>query len=153
MKNPHKKTCAATNKNGTPCRSWTLPGSLYCSSHTLPPAPNVGAPAGNTNSLKHGAYSPHFTNDEAVRLITHAANLTLDDEIAVTRVITDRLLAYLSANTDDLTIIAPLLLNSTRTTARLLRDKRALSGTAADGLMDAIGAALDELSTEWGIEI
>ena len=36
---------------------------------------------------------------------------------------------------------------------RLLRDKRALSGEAADGLAGAIGQALDELSTEWGIDL
>ncbi len=33
---------------------------------------------------------------------------------------------------------------------RLLRDQRALSGTAADGIAGAIAQALDELSSEWG---
>jgi hypothetical protein len=42
--------------------------------------------------------------------------------------------------------------NATRL-GRLLRDKRALSGEAADGLSSAISQALDELSTEWGIEL
>lgn len=37
--------------------------------------------------------------------------------------------------------------------ARLLRDKRALSGQAADGIAGAIAQALDELSTEWGIQL
>ncbi len=36
---------------------------------------------------------------------------------------------------------------------RLFRDKRALSGEAADGLAGAISQALDELSNEWGIEL
>jgi hypothetical protein len=36
---------------------------------------------------------------------------------------------------------------------RLLRDQRALSGDSADGLLAAIGQALDELSTELGIEL
>ena len=36
---------------------------------------------------------------------------------------------------------------------RLLRDKRALSGDAADGLLDALGKALDEISTEVGIKL
>ena len=36
---------------------------------------------------------------------------------------------------------------------RLLRDKRALSGEAADGIAGAISQALDELSTEWGIDL
>ena len=36
---------------------------------------------------------------------------------------------------------------------RLLRDKRALSGEAADGLLECIGKALDEISTELGIAL
>jgi hypothetical protein len=36
---------------------------------------------------------------------------------------------------------------------RLLRDKRALSGESADGLLDCIGKALDEISTELGIKL
>ncbi len=32
---------------------------------------------------------------------------------------------------------------------RLLRDRRALSGDAADGISDAIAKALDELGSEW----
>ena len=36
---------------------------------------------------------------------------------------------------------------------RLLRDKRALSGDAADGLLDALGKALDEISTQLGIKL
>jgi hypothetical protein len=37
--------------------------------------------------------------------------------------------------------------------ARLMRAKRAVSGEAADGLADAFAKALDELSTEMGIEL
>ncbi len=36
---------------------------------------------------------------------------------------------------------------------RLLRDQRALSGQAADGMAGAIAQALDELSSEWGIQL
>jgi hypothetical protein len=36
---------------------------------------------------------------------------------------------------------------------RLLRDRRALSGESADGLLDALGKALDELSTELGVKL
>ena len=46
-----------------------------------------------------------------------------------------------------------LSLQATRTIARLLRDKRALTGEAADGISGAIAQALDELSTEWGIDL
>jgi hypothetical protein len=36
---------------------------------------------------------------------------------------------------------------------RLLRDQRALSGDSADGLLEAIGKALDEISTELGVKL
>jgi hypothetical protein len=36
---------------------------------------------------------------------------------------------------------------------RLLRDQRALSGKSADSLLDVIGKALDEISTELGIKL
>jgi hypothetical protein len=42
--------------------------------------------------------------------------------------------------------------NATRM-GRLLRDQRALSGAAADGLAGAIAQALDELSSELGREL
>jgi hypothetical protein len=37
--------------------------------------------------------------------------------------------------------------------SRLLRDRRALSGQAVDGLVGAIAQTLDELSTEWGVDL
>lgn len=36
---------------------------------------------------------------------------------------------------------------------QLLRARRALSGASADGLLDAIGKALDEISTELGVTL
>lgn len=36
---------------------------------------------------------------------------------------------------------------------RLMRDNRAITGEAADGIAGAIGRALDELGSEWGIEL
>ena len=43
-------------------------------------------------------------------------------------------------------------LNASRL-GRLLRDQRALSGEAADGIAGAIAQALDELSSELGAEL
>jgi hypothetical protein len=37
--------------------------------------------------------------------------------------------------------------------SRLLRDRRALSNEAADSLAGAVAQVLDELGTEWGIEL
>jgi hypothetical protein len=99
--------------------------------------------------------------------------MTLDDEIAIARVTLRRILALLSADRvhrgpqypgapDGTTVemtpldyarLAALSLAGARTVARLLRDKRALSGEAADGIAGAISQAIDELSTEWGIPL
>jgi hypothetical protein len=67
----------------------------------------------------------------------------------------DYLTRRLTAGTD-LTEVARLFAlhgqNASRL-GRLLRDQRALSGASADGLLAAIGQALDELSTELGIKL
>ena len=66
--------------------------------------------------------------------------------------------AYLDAHQDELSTaeLARLLSvhgeNAVRI-GRLLRDARALSGDAADGLLDAVGKALDEIATQWGLEL
>jgi hypothetical protein len=69
-----------------------------------------------------------------------------------------RLSAYIDTllNEDsDLADIANLLrihgMNASRL-GRLLRDRRALSGDAADGIAGAIAQALDELNSELGID-
>ena len=94
--------------------------------------------------------------------------MTLDDEIGCARVALRRLLILLDASDasrfDDPADVQPmtradyarlmgLALQAARTIARLLRDKRALSDTAADGITGAIGTALDELSTIWGVSL
>ena len=82
------------------------------------------------------------------------------DEIACARVALRRVLAALGAPGDETGLsasefarLATLAFQGTRTVSRLLRDQRALSGDAADGINGAIGAALDELSVMWGVEL
>ncbi len=66
--------------------------------------------------------------------------------------------AYIDAHQDVLstTELARLLSvhgeNAARL-GRLLRDAHALSGDAADGLLDAVGKALDEIATQLGIDL
>jgi hypothetical protein len=81
----------------------------------------------------------------------------LDEEIATTRIILRRLLRYMHENPNldaaALARLAPLAFRGSQTVAQLLRDQRALSGAASDGIAGAIGQALDELATEWGVEL
>ena len=54
---------------------------------------------------------------------------------------------------NDMAKLLGLLGQNASRIGRLLRDKRALSGDAADGLLSAIGKALDEISTELGVKL
>lgn len=65
----------------------------------------------------------------------------------------DRCLSEGSLSVQDLARLMALHSQNASRLGRLLRDKRALSGEAADGIAGAISQALDELSNEWGIEL
>jgi hypothetical protein len=158
----HSQKCSHTTTQGKPCRAWAMPGTdpPACSAHA---GRNVGAgaPAGNVNRRAHGFYSPALTEEELADLVAAADDLTLDDEIACARVLLRRIMRSLDINPDpetplsidDLHKLTSLALQAARTIARLLRDKRAISGEAADGIAGAIGQALDELANQWGLEI
>jgi hypothetical protein len=128
----------------------------------------AGAPRGNQNARTHGFYAAALDPQELADLIAYADDLSLDDEIACARVALRRVLTLLDVSdvsqydepTDaqpmtraDFARLMSLALQATRTIARLLRDKHALSGSAADGISGAIGTALDELSTIWGVQL
>lgn len=87
---------------------------------------------------------------------------SLDKEIALQRQVNERLLALWDGlehdqeadETRGLQVkVATALTAGTGRVARLLRDQRALSGEAAEGLTEAIAQALDELSTEVGVAL
>lgn len=124
-----------------------------------PAAPARGAQAHNANAREHGFYSDQFTAEELALIASLVQDPTLDDEIWMQRVLNRRLLAYVSGQEGDqipletIVKVAEALAAGTGRVARLLRDKRALSGKAADGIAGAIAAALDELSTELGVDL
>ena len=157
-----------------PCKAWAIRGSdpPRCSAHAGRNA-GAGAPPGNQNRRTHGFYASALLPEELADLVACSGDMTLDDEIAIARVTLRRILAFLSADRVhrgpeysrapegttvemtplDYARLAALSLAGARTVARLLRDKRALSGEAADGISGAISQAIDELSTEWGIPL
>jgi hypothetical protein len=140
-------------------------------------------PGSDKPNTKHGFYSSALDPTELADLVTFSDDMTLADEIAVCRVVLRRLLSILenppgpdrdacpeqacpeqrdracpersdrSDRITDYAKLAGLSLQAARTIARLLRDQRALSGKAADGIVAAIAQALDELSTEWGVQL
>lgn len=143
--------CIQTTRAGNPCQAWAIAGTdpPTCAAHLPRTAPPV---------TRHGFYSSSVAPDELADLVTYSADMTLDDEIGVTRIALRRSLKALSAPAPgqllvlaDFARLAAVVFQGGRTVARLLRDRRALSGEAADGIAGALAQAIDELSTEWGL--
>ena len=98
-----------------------------------------------------GFYSKIFSEDELldVARLAAAGDVSVDEEIGMLRICMRRVL---EANIDPAKTLQ-LLSRGAGQLARLMRAKRALSGDAAHGLADAFAKALDELSTELGIDL
>ena len=135
--NTDSKRCQALTAKGKPCKAWAMQDSDLCAAHS-------GRTA--TNRQTHGFYARPDRPFE-----------TIDDVIAAALDKQARLSAILDNSADlDGADLAKLLAihgqNASRL-GRLLRDKRALSGESADGLLSALGTALDEIATELGITL
>lgn len=137
------RQCLHLHPDGRGCRAWAMRDREppRCAAHRFDGGPAVGAPSGNQNRLEHGWYAqpgkPITTIEDAVE--------NLGEQLA-------RSTAIL-AETDEPEVfikIFNLHAQALSRQGRLLRDQRALSGDSADGLLDAIGQAIDELATEFG---
>ena len=124
------------------CRAWAMRGEELCYAHLR----------------KRGLYRRFFTEEEVQEIEEVASSslrdpagnqLTLDDVIEVLKVLIGRVLD----REEDSSKALPLVERGVRSLVSALRAKRALSGEAADGLAAAFAQALDELSTELGIEL
>ena len=146
-----KARCTHLTTAGQPCRAWALTGSdpPTCAMHAGR-VTGQGAPAGNRNAVRHGFFAEFDLQDPAHPPI----NGIIHDLVARQ----EQLSAIIDDHLAELTIpdLARLLAihgqNASRL-GRLLRDRRALGGDAADGFTQAIGAALNELGTMWGVDL
>jgi hypothetical protein len=108
---------------------------------------NPGAQPGNANAQRHGIYSTHYTDAEITRIIESAfsGELTLIDEIGLTRVVLDRCLArHQDADPDQFSNYAKILLEGAGRVGNLMRQQKVLSGEAADSLLDSIASAIEQ---------
>jgi hypothetical protein len=117
-----------------------------------------GSPPG-ARRARRGAPEPGPGGGASTALSTSRDLTSIDGVIADLAERQARLTAYLEqvlAEGGDIAEVAKVFAlhgqNASRL-GRLLRDQRALSGDSADGLLDAIGKALDEISTELGIKL
>jgi hypothetical protein len=144
------RRCTTTCANGSPCQAWAVRGSdpPRCSAHSN--HPNWGAPPGNQRALKHGYYAaedlpPNCTIDAVIHMLYHK-QVALDAYI-------DRILVTGQPSVPELSHLLQIHGQNASRLGRLLRDRRALSGDAADGISGAIAQALEELSTELGTDL
>lgn len=147
-KPPARVRCTHITKAGRPCKGWAVRGSdpPACISHL------------SSTSGEQGFYSHALTKEELADLVRHAADLTLDEEIACTRIAVRRTLEFLgqgqgSLSEGDYLRAAGLVFQGARTIARLLRDQQALMGDSADRMKAIFDTALDALSAEWEVEL
>jgi hypothetical protein len=138
--------CSAVTRSGLRCRNAAVPGGDLCHIHAGAP---VGAPAGNRNAAKHGFYSQpatelHNIDDVVGDLMRRQSQLSAFIESHV---------ATGDVDIESMAKMLGLLGQNASRIGRLLRDQRALSGAAADGLLGALSTALDELGSEWGREL
>lgn len=140
-----KVACSATTRAGKPCRAWSIHDSdpPLCSAH----AGRAGAPANNQNRYVHGFYSKSFKASEIVDLVAHATNTTLEDELAVTRILVQRYMKFLNreeAKIYDYSSIAPHVFAGVRTIALLLRQiETQQSGGPWDEILDQMSEILN----------
>jgi len=129
-KDRESKKCA---KPG--CRAWAMRGEELCYAHLR----------------KRGLYRRFFTDEEVQEIeeVASSNELTLDDVIEVLKVLIGRVVD----REEDSSKALPLVERGVRSLVSALKARRALSGEAADGLAAAFAQALDELSTELGIEL
>ena len=104
-----------------------------------------GAQPGNSNARTHGVYAA------PLKPLTTITDILLDAQARQAQ-----LSAYIDEavaeglDTDAVVKLFGLHAQNASRLGRLLRDQRALTGGAAEGLTAAIAAALDELNTELG---
>ena len=153
------RPCTATRKDGNPCRAWAVRGSdpALCAAHGGGRRP-VGPPQGNVNALRHGYYAarprlpegdsplPEDCTIDAVIDMLYHKQILLDDFI-------DQILAAGRPAIEELAHLLKIHGQNASRLGRLLRDRRGLSGDAADGISGAIAQALEELSTELGTQL
>ncbi len=145
--------CTATTAAGKPCRAWAVADTEppICAAHGGT-GKKPGAPTENKNALKHGNFAAPSQPPLSI-------NTIIDDlsgkQFRISRLLDDAIEDLSDKDTDIELMVRLLQLHGQNASrlGRLLRHKRALSGEAADGIAGAIGAALDELSTQWGIDL
>lgn len=152
-----KQKCTAHTRSGRSCRAWAVQGSdpPRCAAHRDIQRP-VTPEAGTNCEPEQVSAEPDFYPRDPTEVTIDGAIAGLADKM---RRLDAIIAGYDKVQGSDwppdsvlIRLFGLYTLASSRL-SRLLRDRRALSGQAADGFTGAIAQALDELSTEWGVDL
>jgi hypothetical protein len=124
----------------------------------------AGVPEGNQNRLVHGFYATAVHPEELADLTSYACNPTLVAEIAITRIALRRIFGMLVTGqtpgpnprpleAHDYARFVGLAFQGAGTISRLLRTNHAVGGDKPSEFERMMDAALDQLSTQWGLEL
>ena len=111
-----------------------------------------GARQANVSAKTHGFYARSLFSEQELLDISRMAaqgEFSLDEEIATVKVLLKRVLE----SGAEFGSAVQVYTQGARDLAYLLRAKRAITGGAAEGLASAFAQALDEISTEMGIDL
>ncbi len=142
------RRCTAVCADGSPCRAWAVHGSEppRCAPHGGGSKP-AGAPLGNQNARKHGFYArADLPEDCSIDVII---DHLYQRQVELNAYIED-IVAAGDLSIQELVHLLKTFGQNASRLGRLLRDRRALTGDAADGISGAIAQALQELETELG---
>ena len=148
--------CTATRQDGQPCRAHAVRGTSppRCSAHRT--QSQIGAPPGNQNARTHGAYS-HVQPDAAApatqRIDLDAAILDLQRRLDQLSDYIDQGLNDAKLDIGDYARLTGLQGQLASRLGRLIRDRQSIAGDTDNQTLDALNAALDSISEEWGIEL
>ena len=151
---PYMVRCQGTTKAGQPCSSWAMRGSTLCRHHRTDLAP-TRPPEASQNRQTHGLYARFSTAGDVVDVAVVGTTMTLDDEIACTRVVIRRLSSLVgeAESIAESCRLANTIFAGTGRVAQLLRAQRELSAEGANTVASVVAGALDALGTEWGLSL
>ncbi|MBC7264961.1 MAG: hypothetical protein H5T64_11495 [Chloroflexi bacterium] len=133
------------------CRAWAMRGTSRCRSHT----PHLMEGRGTARRAPAAEpilpYADLFTAAELDALAKATADESVDAEIALLRLAIRRVIERYGE--DDPARALELLRRGVDSLVRAIRARRDLTGKPDDGLTERLGAALDELASEWGVSL
>lgn len=134
------RRCTAVCRDGSPCQGWAVRGTEppRCSAH--------GGSRRRVSVPESEAPVPDDCSIDAVIDDLYCKQVFLSDII-------DQVRSGEGVTLEELARLLRIHGQNASRLGRLLRDRRALSGDAADGISGAVAQALDELSNELGTDL